>query len=201
MRRAIPNLISASRLLLAIPLGLMLWASASNHAWRWGVVALFLWNSFSDWLDGYLARRFNAQSALGRLLDPAADKLLALVCFVVLVAMGWNEGYFSLPVWLVVLVVAKDLWTVIGYAVIRMMGVSMAIRPSIWGRASTFFQLVLIGSIVLGQELEKLMLGWSRDLLLWAAAVTTCLAAVNYSWTAISRLMTVQLVNGDEPVA
>src|ERR1035437_6418266 len=96
MRRAIPNLISASRLLLALPLGLMLWASVGNHAWRWGVVALFLWNSFSDWLDGYLARRFAAQSALGRLLDPAADKLLALVCFVVLVAIDWRSaGYFK----------------------------------------------------------------------------------------------------------
>ncbi|MDD4891388.1 MAG: CDP-alcohol phosphatidyltransferase family protein [Phycisphaerae bacterium] len=194
MRRALPNLITASRLVLVVPLGSLLWVSRHSDRLRWMVIALFLWIAFSDWLDGFLARRFSAQSALGRVMDPAADKVLALVCFLVLVRAGMDgHSYFPLPLWLAAVVVGKDLWCVIGYLVIRMMGVEIAVRPAILGKASTFLQLALVGSIVIGPELVRMHLGWSREVLVWLTAIMTTLAGINYSVVAVRRLATAQL--------
>jgi len=192
MRRAVPNLISAARLALVPPLAWMLWASRHGDRWRYGVIGLFFLIALTDWLDGYLARRWSAQSALGKLLDPAADKLLALVSFIVLIAAGRaSETIFELPMWFVVVVVGKDAWTVLGYAVIRLMGVELVIRPSRWGKASTFFQLLLVGSILIEPELDRLHLAFVLPAVLWLAACATVAAGVDYSRVAINRLMTV----------
>jgi cardiolipin synthase len=194
MRRALPNLISTARLALVPPLAWMLWASRHSDRWRYGVIGLFFLIALTDWLDGYLARRWSAQSTLGKLLDPAADKMLALVSFVILIVAGRTGGQlFALPIWFVVVVVAKDAWTVLGYAVIRMMGIELVIRPSQWGKASTFFQLLLVGAILVEPELEKLHLAFALPVLLWLAAAATIAAGIDYSRVAINRLTTVQL--------
>lgn len=84
-RRTLPNLITASRIGL-IPLFLALFyvnPAASGHPWA---AALFALLAASDWVDGYLARRWQVSSALGALLDPIADKLLTTAALVLLVA-------------------------------------------------------------------------------------------------------------------
>lgn len=195
MRRALPNLVTAGRLVLVAPLAVALWAGRTSDPWRWATVGLFVCIALSDWLDGFLARRLSAHSDLGRVLDPAADKALALVCFLVLVWAGVAEGsYYVLPLWLVAVVIVKDLWTVIGYGVIRMMGIDLAVRPSVLGKASTFFQLSLVGSILVGPELVRLHLAWSRPMLVWATGIMAVLAGANYTLVAIRRLINAQLV-------
>ena len=84
-RRALPNLITALRIGF-IPLFLALFyvdPAAAGHPWA---ALLFALLAASDWLDGYLARRWQASSALGALLDPIADKLLTTAALVLLVA-------------------------------------------------------------------------------------------------------------------
>ncbi len=193
MRRILPNLVSALRLVLAGPLAYGLWQGQHDAAWRWAVAALFLLIAGSDWADGLLARRLNARTALGRALDPAADKLVALAAFVLLAVPGSDGAYVRVPMWLAAIVVGKDLWTVAGYAVIRMMGIQITVRPSRWGKASTFLQLCLVGVVLAGPLLSGTGLVRLAGPLVWATGVMTAIAWGHYTWVAVRRLASVRL--------
>lgn len=98
---SIPNLLSFSRLLMAPPL----FAAIVLGAWA-PAMALWAWVSVTDWLDGFLARAWNQGSALGRVLDPLADKVAVLGTLVCLLPAGMAGGY--LQPWMVALVVARE---------------------------------------------------------------------------------------------
>src|SRR5690625_4492367 len=94
----VPNLISASRLVL-VPVFAVLIAKQMD-GWALFILAI---SGASDWLDGFLARRWNQQTKLGELLDPAADRLYILVT---LIGLAWRD---MVPWWLVVMIVLRDL--------------------------------------------------------------------------------------------
>jgi len=95
----VPNVLSLSRLVL---LPLFIWALATpGYLWLAGV--LLLWGVLSDVADGYLARKLDQQSEWGRLLDPVADKLTLGV------ALGYCYVARDLPLWVLLLVVGRDL--------------------------------------------------------------------------------------------
>ena len=98
MVRHLPNLLSAARL-LAAPVAA--WAILAGH--DMASLLLFVAASFSDLADGFIARRWGLTSQSGAWLDPIADKLLMLFCFLAL----WKAE--AVPLWLVVLVIARDL--------------------------------------------------------------------------------------------
>lgn len=94
----VPNVISMLRLVL-IPV--FAWLIVAEHdMWALGVLAVA---GFTDWLDGYIARRFDQASRLGRMLDPAADRLYI---FVALIGLAYRD---LIPWWLVVVIVAREL--------------------------------------------------------------------------------------------
>ena len=70
---------------------------------HWAMLAIFLAASITDWLDGYLARKHNQVTTLGKLLDPLADKLLVLTAFLVLLE------HRNLPAWLVILMIGREM--------------------------------------------------------------------------------------------
>jgi cardiolipin synthase len=94
----VPNLISLLRLAL-VPVFAVLIVQGED-LWALGVLAV---SGFSDWLDGFVARQFDQVSGLGKVLDPAADRLFILVT---LVALVWRE---IVPLWLVAALVTRDL--------------------------------------------------------------------------------------------
>src|ERR1700676_5481214 len=95
--RHIPNLVSSIRILLVVPVALTL----AHHRF---IITLWLFAvaAASDAADGFLARRFGWQTALGGMLDPVADKLLLATVFVMLSFLG------HAPIWLTTAVVARD---------------------------------------------------------------------------------------------
>ena len=106
--RQIPNVISAIRILLVVPIAVAL----LNHRLP-ATIALFALAALSDAADGFLAKRFGWQSDLGAVLDPAADKLLLASVFVVL-------AYLHLiPLWLMATAVARDAIIVTGALLYR----------------------------------------------------------------------------------
>jgi cardiolipin synthase len=98
LNATLPNAITVVRMGL---IGVFVVLLARHHD-AWAITAL-AFAGLSDFVDGYLARRLGQTSELGRILDPAADRLLT---FAVVVGLGWRE---IVPWWLVAVLLARDL--------------------------------------------------------------------------------------------
>jgi CDP-diacylglycerol--glycerol-3-phosphate 3-phosphatidyltransferase len=107
----IPNLLSLSRVLLAIPFVLVMLVPDPPARW-WGVGILLL-AALTDKLDGMLARSMHQESEWGKILDPLADKLGVAAVAVALLYLGW------LPFWFVALLLGRDLLILTGGLVVR----------------------------------------------------------------------------------
>jgi cardiolipin synthase len=138
MIRYLPNLLSALRLLAAPFAGWLIWSGHDTAA-----LLVFAAASASDGLDGFIARHWGATSDFGAWLDPVADKLLMLMCFIALLAIG------VAPLWLVVLVVARDMAIVGGWLVIRLAGFPVATRTLFIGKAATLLQALYVLAVLL----------------------------------------------------
>ena len=113
----IPNVITLVRLalipfyvLFAILYSRRLVSDHPDVRFRYIALGIFLVAALSDALDGYLARRLNQTSTLGKTLDPVADKLLMLSAILTLSLTNWTP---SLPLWFAVLVVTRDVLIVL----------------------------------------------------------------------------------------
>ena len=140
LKRHIPNLICVFRLLLAPVIVTML---ARGH---YGQALLLLGvAALSDWLDGYLAKRWKLDSYLGSILDPMADKVLIASVYVTLAALS------HVPAWLAVVVIVRDLVIVVGWQTFRLLRGELRPRPSRVSRLNTFVQIWL-GVAVIAAE-------------------------------------------------
>jgi CDP-diacylglycerol--glycerol-3-phosphate 3-phosphatidyltransferase len=101
--KKLPNALTILRILL-VPVFVLLLVDPSPYMSLWAC-AIFIFASFTDWLDGYIARAFNAQSILGTLLDPLADKVLVMAALVMLTA---NVSEPRVPAWIVVALLARE---------------------------------------------------------------------------------------------
>jgi len=100
----IPLALTLLRIFLTVPVVIGL--SLQNETLNWVCVGLFYLASITDYYDGYLARRFNAVTNLGKFLDPVADKILVSSVLIVLVALK------KIDIWMVILFIGRD--TLIG---------------------------------------------------------------------------------------
>jgi len=133
VRMNLPNYITLFRIVL-IPffINLMIYEYYRE------ALAVFVIACLTDALDGMIARLTHSMTELGALLDPLADKLLILSAFVTLVLLG------MLPVWLVIIVVSRDVILVLGSLVIYFLGHDLKARPSIIGKTTTALQLLVV---------------------------------------------------------
>lgn len=107
--------------------------------------------SASDAIDGYIARRFNQRSRLGAILDPMADKLL-LVIGLVLLSLNHRPRLEQLPLWLVTIVLSRDVLLVLGLVVIHYTCGKVRVRPHWIGKISTVLQMITILWVLLKWE-------------------------------------------------
>jgi cardiolipin synthase len=135
----LPNAITVGRL-LAVPLMVWLIVSGRMTAAFW----LFVAAGISDGVDGFIAKRFRAESRLGSYLDPLADKVM-LVCIYVTLGL---EGQLSS--WLVILVVFRDALIIGGAILSQLLDHTLRIRPLYISKVNTVAQIVL-AAVVLAQ--------------------------------------------------
>lgn len=195
----IPNQITLARL-LCIPFFVYCAATYSRGvaqgdaepAWRIAALVIFALASISDGLDGWIARRFNQSSKLGRALDPVADKLLLLAGVVTLAATGWRPG---LPVWFATLVISRDILIVTAVIVLHYRVGKVAMRPILSSKICTFLQLACVCWVLLdfwsvdGRP-------WPLDVLIWIAAGFTVFSGWRY---AIEGIRQVKLARSTAP--
>jgi cardiolipin synthase len=137
--RHLPNIICVVRILLIWPT-----VDALYDANYWTALALVAVCAISDGLDGWLAKRFNWTSHLGRILDPLADKLLLVSLF--LTATWMN----LVPWWLTAVVVGRDVMIGGGAVIYRFWFGRLHGRPTIVSKINTGMQLAVVLAAILG---------------------------------------------------
>ena len=171
-RMNIPTVITAARIVFILPLvGLLL--LKDNMTAAWAAFGLYILLALSDWLDGFIARRFNQQSRFGAMLDQIADKILVISLLVALAANHIISGFNILP--LVIIIIREFLVSGLReyYAQIN--------RPlpvGIWGKWKTTAQMVALGLLL--WPLTSAMITMAGLGLLWIAALLAILSMLGY---------------------
>jgi len=146
----VPNLLTASRILLLLPLMWLLASASEAGTYHWAAFGLFLLASISDFFDGWIARRLGCESNLGIFFDPLADKIFANILLIFL-ACSRPEW---IPLWMVLLLLARE-FAVQGF---RSMApcVGVVISTGRLNKLKLVLQLLAVGIALVG-------LGW-RDM-------------------------------------
>ena len=180
--RHLPNIICLVRLALIWPVAVALYGGQYGLA-----LVLFVAAAVSDGLDGYLAKRFNWVSDLGKVLDPAADKLLLVTVFIECTWLG------LVPWWVTAAAVARDVMIALGALVYRVWFGPLRGRPTIISKINTGAQLLYLMAVMAGAAVAFPPYGVRRALALIVFATTT-LSGLNYvqaftrrAWTMVSE--------------
>jgi cardiolipin synthase len=131
------NLLTLFRIALVVPFLYLVSQGRFGQA-----LGVFFLASLTDFADGYIARRYQQHSRLGRFLDPLADKLLTTAAFVVMAIP--HKDFPSIPIWLAAAVVGRDLTIVLGSFVVYRLTKFKDFRPTLLGKINTFVELGLI---------------------------------------------------------
>tara|TARA_R110002111_G_scaffold138348_1_gene203998 strand:+ start:3337 stop:3879 length:543 start_codon:yes stop_codon:yes gene_type:complete len=164
----IPNLISIFRLFI-VPAIVWLISIQEYSLSFW----LFLIAGVSDGVDGFIAKQFNQSSELGAHLDPLADKVMLVAVFLTLGIQG------LLPLWLVILVISRDLLIVGAVVLTWILHQPIPMKPLMVSKANTVAQIILI-CLVMGGMAFDLDLGIFFSLSVILVAALTLLSTVAY---------------------
>jgi cardiolipin synthase len=166
--RQLPNAICVARIALVVPIAITL-LDGDFVATLW----LFALAAFSDGLDGYLAKRFGWTTELGKFLDPLADKLLLVTVFITLAVAGLT------PVWLAVIVVARDVIIGAGAAIYSRVFGPLRGRATVISKINTGVQILYVLGLV-----ASLAVGFPPPPVIVTSAaavfVTTMVSGIDY---------------------
>ena len=137
----------------------------------------------SDALDGYIARKRNEITRLGKILDPIADKALLISAFVFIYTSDLTVKF---PFWFVVIVISRDIYILLGSFLIQHMKGYLEVRPSIFGKATTFFQIlsvitVLVANIIYIPQIYVMAT-------IYLATLFTVISAIGYTINGLHQL-------------
>jgi len=164
----LPNAITLARL-CAVPATVWLILHGRLDA----AFFVFAGAGISDALDGWLARRLNAYSALGAMLDPLADKALLVCTYVTLALIG------VLPDWLAMLVVFRDALIMGGVMLLNLLGAPPRMQPLFISKLNTLTQILLAGLALLLAGFALRTEPW-LTLMAWVVAATTVVSGLAY---------------------
>ncbi|MDF0553341.1 CDP-diacylglycerol--glycerol-3-phosphate 3-phosphatidyltransferase [Kamptonema sp. UHCC 0994] len=162
----LPNWITFSRL-LGVPF-LLYGLQQPTLQTRWICLGIFIVAAGTDWLDGYLARKLNQITDLGKFLDPLVDKLLVLAPLLALIQLG------EVPAWGVFLILGREL-TIAGWRVNK----TTISGANIWGKLKTVSQIVAIALLI-----APLPDVWVIPSLVafWISVLLTLISGAIYLW-------------------
>ena len=166
----LPNQLTILRLLLIPVIGYSLSASYAYHDQV--AAAVYALAAFTDSLDGYLARKRNLQTELGKFLDPLADKLLVITVLALLVSSE------TLSAWVVVVIFAREFLITGLRSIAASQGVVVGSTP--WGKSKTLTQNCMIGLLILSRPF-----GWlyvPAQVFIGIAVTATVLSGLDYLW-------------------
>lgn len=167
----IANMLTMARILL-LPVIILLLFVHANWA-SWSVLVLYILGALTDWLDGWVARKYNQVSAFGTFLDPISDKIFVVTILLMLIATDRIEDLMVLPV-IIILVrefVVAGIREFLGPKGIKLPVTNLA-------KWKTAIQMVATGMLIL--EPVSSIIAFSGNLLLCAAAILTAVTGWGY---------------------
>ena len=182
MEWTIPNILTLARLASAPVIALIyLWLNPPFA----DVVAfvVFVTAAFTDFLDGYLARRWGQLSEIGRVLDPIADKVMVVIGLGVLLGAHGLAFWVLLPATIILFreVLVSGLREALGDR-------AVALKVTPLAKWKTTVQMLAIGALFLAGGVESVWIGWVGLILLWIGAVLTAMTGWDYATKAVSEI-------------
>ncbi|MSO64828.1 MAG: CDP-diacylglycerol--glycerol-3-phosphate 3-phosphatidyltransferase [Alphaproteobacteria bacterium] len=183
MLTSLPNLLTLSRIgaIPAIVAAFYLETTAAH----WVTFGLFLVAGVTDFLDGHLARRWSQMSALGRFLDPVADKLIVAAAILMMVNAGWINGALVLAAMVILLreILVSGLREFLGQ-------VQIQLPVSQLGKWKTTLQMIALAALLLGDAAEPVPVAWAGAIALWLAAGLTLYTGYDYLRAGLRHIRT-----------
>lgn len=165
----LPNILTLLRILMVPLLVVVLLTKFEGK--EFVGLAVFLIAALTDVLDGYIARRYGLVTPLGKLLDPAADKILTSAAFISLVELGLA------PAWMVVTIIARE------FAISTLRTVAagdQVVLGAAWsGKIKTISQVVAISLLIVHEKLHELAI--TSKIALWVALLLSIYSGIEYA--------------------
>lgn len=183
MATNLPNLLTYFRIAL-VPAVVVCFYIPGNLS-HWIALALFIIAGLTDFFDGYLARAWEQQSKLGRMLDPIADKLLVAV---VLIALTWQDIIAGFSLWAAIIILCREILVSGLREFLAELRVSVPVTQL--AKWKTAIQMVALGFLLAGPAADKILPGVTETgiTLLWAAAILTLYTGIDYFRAGIVHL-------------
>ena len=137
----IPNTITITRIIFVVPLLYLLYQP--EIIYQWWAFGIFIVAATTDWLDGYLARKLNQITALGKFLDPLTDKILVIAPLLILIERQ------QIPAWAVLLIIVREI-VIAGWRINPDLSKQKEITgANIWGKLKTVTQIVAVSCLII----------------------------------------------------
>src|ERR1700757_3852019 len=177
---SLPNILTFARI-AAIPLVVGCIYAQAILDWplwlRWVALAVFIAAAVTDFLDGYYARMWDQQSALGRMLDPIPDKLLVASCLLMLAADGIIHGW---TLWAAIVILCREI--LVSGLREYLAGLGVSVPVTTLAQWKTTIQLIAIGFLLAGEAGDQVVPVVTQIglLLLWISAILTVYTGWDY---------------------
>ncbi len=178
---SLPNVLTYMRILAVPAVVACLYGGASDGA-RWFALVLYVAACITDWLDGYLARVWQQQSDLGRMLDPIADKLLVGATLLVLTSDRTISG---LALWAAVVILCREI--LVSGLREYLAELNVKIHVTQLAKWKTTLQMIALGVLIAGPAGDRVIAHTSETglVLLWVAAGLTLVTGYDYLKAAV----------------
>lgn len=167
----LPNKLTILRVIM-IPFFVvcLLWDGGTNQTLRLIADVIFIVASFTDMLDGKIARKYNLVTNFGKFMDPLADKLLVCSALICLIELG------NLPAWMVIVIISRE-FIISGFRLVAS-DQGIVIAASYWGKFKTVFQMVSVVLLIADIPAIRLV----TLICVWAALILTVVSLIDYIW-------------------
>lgn len=165
----LPNKLTVLRMIMILPFVVFMLLPDLVPGGKWIALILFITASMTDWLDGYLARKYHLVTNFGKFMDPLADKLLVCAAMICLVETG------KIPSWVVIVIISRE-FIISGFRLVASDN-GVVIAASYWGKFKTVFQMFMIIFMIV--DLGGIFTLISQALM-WIALALTIISLLDY---------------------
>ena len=165
----LPNKLTVLRVIM-IPffVVMLMLDGGANQMYRYIAAEIFIIASFTDFLDGSIARKYGLVTNFGKFMDPLADKLLVCSALICLIELG------QLPAWMVLIIISRE-FIISGFRLVASDN-GVVIAASYWGKWKTVFQMISVILLIVNVEALSMI----TNIALWIALALTVISLVDY---------------------